>query len=64
MYLGGRPLCYEHYLQNLNELNHLGLTPRSLTEGKNSMNGTEPVERRIREPARPPERERASRSDG
>ncbi|HVA25048.1 MAG TPA: hypothetical protein VMW62_11725 [Chloroflexota bacterium] len=56
VYLGGRPLCYQHYVDNVNELNQLGLTPRGLTEARESINGSPPVERLIREPARPPER--------
>jgi hypothetical protein len=63
VYLGGRPLCYQHYVENLNELNHMGLTPRGLTEDKGSINGSTPMERRIREPAQPPERERAPRNE-
>jgi len=55
VYLGGWPLCYQHYVTNLNELNHMGLTPRGLTEDRESINGSQPVERRIREPAQPPE---------
>jgi hypothetical protein len=54
VYLGGRPLCYQHYIENLNELNHLGLTPRGLTEDRESMNGSLPLERRVRESAEPP----------
>lgn len=56
VFLAGRPLCYEHYVENLNELNEMGLTPRGLTEDAQSINGTRPVERLVREPAHGPER--------
>ena len=55
VYLSGRPLCYEHYITNLNELNELGLSPRGLTEAPTNINGSLPLERRVRESVQPPE---------
>ncbi|HEX6510988.1 MAG TPA: hypothetical protein VF157_01730 [Chloroflexota bacterium] len=62
VYLGGRPLCGEHYLQNVNELNDLGLTPRSLSEQKT--NGKAPQERLIREPVEGPAAEPSNSEPG
>lgn len=59
VFLSGRPLCYQHYVSNLNELHELGLTPRGLTEDAKNMNGTHPLERRVRTSVDPPERKRA-----
>jgi hypothetical protein len=56
VFLSGRPLCYEHYVTNLNELHELGLTPRGLTESPDNINGTQPLERRVREPVEPPDK--------
>ena len=60
VYLAGRPLCSEHYLQNLNELNQLGLTPRGLSEDRPAP-GEQIPERRIRESVEGPASERAKR---
>ncbi len=51
VYLSGRALCAEHYVENLNELNDLGLTPRGLSG---------PEERLVRAPVEGPTRERQS----
>jgi hypothetical protein len=48
--LNGRALCPQHYLQQVNELNDIGLTPRGVTEAKENMNGSPPIVRRVREP--------------
>ncbi len=50
VWLSGRPLCPEHYLQQVNELNELGLTPRGVTEAKENIDNTPALERRVREP--------------
>ncbi len=50
VWLSGRPLCPQHYLQQVNELNDLGLTPRGMTEAKQSIDNTPAIERRVREP--------------
>jgi len=55
VFLEGRPLCAEHYVENLNEVNRLGLTPRGLTEDK-SVSDEAPMERRVREPVDSPKR--------
>jgi hypothetical protein len=38
VFLTGRPLCVEHYVEQVNALNDLGLTPRGLTEDQPSIN--------------------------
>ena len=51
--LGGRPMCAEHYVDNLNEVNRLGLTPGNLARDE----GPDPRptgEVRISEPVRQP----------
>lgn len=63
VFLSGRPLCYQHYVDNLNELNQLGLTPRGLTEDRHNMNGSRPIERRVREPVEAPEPSPADRTE-
>lgn len=62
VYLSGRALCLEHYVENLNELNELGLTPRGLSE-KATPGEDAPAERRVREPVNRPGRERARRDE-
>jgi hypothetical protein len=55
--LSGWPLCSEHYVEKLNELNDLGLTPGNLSrEGGPDPRSSEPA--RITEEVRPPAQER------
>lgn len=58
VYLSGRALCAEHYLETLNELNDLGLTPRGLSEKPEPGESPAP-ERRIRAPVEGPARDGA-----
>ena len=62
VYLTGRPLCSEHYLENVNELNDLGLTPRGLYEGRFS-SGEAPEDRQVREPVEGPRERARNRED-
>jgi hypothetical protein len=47
VWLSGRPLCLEHYIGDLNELNDLGLTPGLSREGGPAPRSTGPA--RVRE---------------
>jgi len=55
--LSGQPLCSEHYIYELNELNDLGLSPGNLSreEGPDPRSSG-PI--RISEPVQPPAAER------
>ena len=48
--LNGQPFCGNHYLQQVNALNDMGLTPRGMVEAKDDIDGTPPIERLVREP--------------
>jgi hypothetical protein len=53
VFVSGMPLCVEHYVANMHELNDLGLTPGNLSrEGGPDPRSTSPA--RITEPVKPP----------
>src|SRR5438067_3500742 len=55
VWLGGRALCAQHYIYNVNEVNDLGLTPRNLAGGDDAdVPATHREQPRISHPVEPP----------